>query len=299
LWCAGRSYRYQGAKVVIRDGERVLEWIEMEPVVVLKGDLRMQDQVVVRVHDQCFTSEVMGSKRCDCKEQLELALDYINANGGALIYMPQEGRGIGLANKVAAYRLQDAGADTVDANRLLGFGDDERSYACVPFILDDIGARDVQLMTNNPMKVRELSELGVNIVSTKPAIVPPNPYNEGYLRTKALRMAHALSFDGDRTGGDPLTVLRRAAAGAGPKSSSAVGAELGARLRAGAQGGAQGSGAADEAREGEADEAREGAGELSVVRAAAALQAGGAVLCAAPAPPQAARRPASPPRPPL
>jgi GTP cyclohydrolase II len=133
-----RSYRYKGAKTVWRNGERVLEWTEMEPVVMYSKDLRGQKGVVVRVHDQCFTSEVLGSKRCDCKEQLDMALTYIQTHGGCIIYMPQEGRGIGLANKIAAYELQDTGLDTVDANRHLGFDDDERSYDCVPDILQDL-----------------------------------------------------------------------------------------------------------------------------------------------------------------
>jgi len=148
-----RSYRYKGAKTVWRNGERVLEWTEMEPVVMFSGDLGGQKGVVVRVHDQCFTSEVLGSKRCDCKEQLDMALTYIQTNGGAIIYMPQEGRGIGLANKIAAYELQDGGLDTVDANRHLGFDDDERSYDCVPDILADMQISSVELVTNNPFKV--------------------------------------------------------------------------------------------------------------------------------------------------
>ena len=187
-----RAYTYRGAKVVVRDGENVLEWTEMEPVIIYKGNLRGSSRVVVRVHDQCYTSEVLGSKRCDCREQLELALDYINQHGGALIYMPQEGRGIGLANKIAAYQLQDGGLDTVDANRALGFGDDERCYACVPFMLKDMGIKDIRLMTNNPFKIRQLSELGVNIVGAKSHVVPSNEFNAKYLRTKAARMAHVL-----------------------------------------------------------------------------------------------------------
>ncbi|EKX46409.1 hypothetical protein GUITHDRAFT_86681 [Guillardia theta CCMP2712] len=182
-----RAYRYKGAKVVIREGERVLEWTEMEPVVIYKQAKKFVDPVAVRVHDQCYTSEVLGSKRCDCKEQLDLALDYINQFGGALIYMPQEGRGIGLANKVAAYHLQDGGLDTVDANRqLAGFGDDERSYECIPYILEDMGIKSIQLMTNNPFKIRQLSELGVTIAGTKPHVVKPNVYNEKYLRAKVM-----------------------------------------------------------------------------------------------------------------
>jgi GTP cyclohydrolase II len=190
-----RSYRYKGAKLVLRNGERVLEWIEMEPVVVVHGDLKGKKNVVVRVHDQCFTSEVLGSQRCDCKEQLDMALMHILQSEGAVIYMPQEGRGIGLANKIAAYELQDSGLDTVDANRHLGFDDDERSYSCVPFILQDIGVQSVQLITNNPYKIKQLRESGVNIDSIKPSIVVPNMHNEKYLRTKAQRMAHLLSLD--------------------------------------------------------------------------------------------------------
>lgn len=190
-----RSYQYQGMKIVDRNGEKVQEYVEMEPVIIYKGSLRGSDQAVVRVHDQCFTSEVMGSKRCDCKEQLDLALDYIQEHGGAIVYMPQEGRGIGLAYKVAAYQLQDGGLDTVDANRHLGFGDDERSYACIPYMLKDMGIRGIQLVTNNPMKIMQLSDLGVNIVGRRPSLVPANKFNEKYLRTKAQRMAHAIAFD--------------------------------------------------------------------------------------------------------
>lgn len=187
-----RAYTYRGAKMVVREGENVLEWTEMEPIIIYKGNLKGSQRAVVRVHDQCYTSEVLGSKRCDCREQLELALDYINQHGGALIYMPQEGRGIGLANKIAAYQLQDGGLDTVDANRALGFGDDERDYACVPFMLKDMGIQGIRLMTNNPFKIRQLTELGVKVVGAKAHIVDSNEFNAKYLRTKAVRMAHVL-----------------------------------------------------------------------------------------------------------
>lgn len=187
--------RYKGAKIVVRNGERVIEWTEMEPVVVMHGDLRGKEKVLVRVHDQCFTSEVLGSKRCDCKEQLDMAMLHILQNEGAVIYMPQEGRGIGLANKIAAYELQDGGLDTVDANRHLGFEDDERSYSCVPFILQDMGIESVQLITNNPYKIHHLKDSGVKIDSVTPSIVVPNMHNLKYLRTKAERMAHLLSLD--------------------------------------------------------------------------------------------------------
>ena len=206
-----RAYSYRGAKVVVRDGENVLEWTEMEPVVIYKGNLRGSSKAVVRVHDQCYTSEVLGSKRCDCREQLELALDYINQHGGALIYMPQEGRGIGLANKIAAYQLQDGGLDTVDANRALGFGDDERCYACVPFMLKDMGIKGIRLMTNNPFKIRQLTELGVSIVGAKSHVVASNEYNAKYLRTKAARMAHVLPDLEASTADDDAAPLPRAA----------------------------------------------------------------------------------------
>ena len=182
----------------------MLEWIEMEPVIIYKGNLKGSQRAVVRVHDQCYTSEVLGSKRCDCREQLELALDYINQHGGALIYMPQEGRGIGLANKIAAYQLQDGGLDTVDANRALGFGDDERDYACVPFMLKDMGIQGIRLMTNNPFKIRQLTELGVKVVGAKAHIVDSNEFNAKYLRTKAVRMAHVLpQLENSESDADP------------------------------------------------------------------------------------------------
>lgn len=199
-----RAYSYRGAKVVMRDGEKVLEWHEMEPVVIYKGNLRGSTEAVVRVHDQCYTSEVLGSMRCDCREQLELALDYIEQHGGLVVYMPQEGRGIGLANKIAAYQLQDGGLDTVDANRALGFGDDERSYACVPYMLKDMGIERIRLMTNNPFKIRQLAELGINIVGARPHVVEANDFNIKYLRTKAKRMAHLLpSLDKDSLAAPP------------------------------------------------------------------------------------------------
>ena len=216
-----RSYRYKGAKMVWRNGERVLEWTEMEPVVMVAGDFRGKKGLVVRVHDQCFTSEVLGSKRCDCKEQLDMALTYIQKHGGAIIYMPQEGRGIGLANKIAAYELQDGGLDTVDANRHLGFDDDERSYDCVPDILADMEIASVELVTNNPYKVRLLTDLGVTIDRTRPSLVAPNTFNAQYLRTKASRMAHSLNLDEDaEPGAAPVEKLF------GPESVRSAAAEL-------------------------------------------------------------------------
>lgn len=148
--------------------------------------------VPVRIHDQCFTSEVFRSQRCDCKEQLKMALEYIRENGGAIIYLQQEGRGIGLANKVAAYALQDVGLDTVDANTHLGFPEDARQYGVVPSLLEDIGIESIRLITNNPRKIERLRALGVHVEGTIPLVVPKtNPYNRKYLETKKERMNHA------------------------------------------------------------------------------------------------------------
>lgn len=168
----------------------------IEPVVLVASEhaglLEGAEGLPVRIHDQCLTSEVLGSQRCDCKEQLDQAKAYIREHGGAVVYMQQEGRGIGLANKIAAYELQDGGMDTVDANRHLGFADDLRSYGSVPFILRRLGVRSVRLMTNNPRKTRALTDLGVQVEGHIPLRVPPNAHNARYLATKQARMAHRL-----------------------------------------------------------------------------------------------------------
>jgi len=176
--------------------------------------------VVVRVHDACATSEIFGSKRCDCREQLHCAMEYIQTHGGVVIYLQQEGRGIGLANKIAAYALQQTGVDTVDANRMLGFEDDLRQYAPVQHILNDLNIKDVVLMTNNPRKSQELSKLGINIVGRMPILATVNEYNSAYLKSKSERMAHVMngvSFsvgDGGRSSGGNNTKRRRATTGA-------------------------------------------------------------------------------------
>ena len=156
------------------------------------GELGGAKEVPVRIHDQCFTSEVFRSRRCDCKEQLKMSLEYIRENGGAVIYLQQEGRGIGLANKVAAYALQDVGLDTVDANTHLGFPEDARQYGVVPSLLKDMGIDSIRLMTNNPRKIERLTALGVDVAGTIPMVVPEaNPYNRKYLQTKQDRMNHS------------------------------------------------------------------------------------------------------------
>jgi GTP cyclohydrolase II len=147
-----------------------------------------------------MTSEVFGSLKCDCKEQLDAALAEVARRGaGAVLYLRQEGRGIGLANKIRAYELQSKGHDTVDANRLLGLPDDAREYHAAAHMLAHFDVKSVQLMTNNPAKVDALSALGVVVAGRLPVIIPPNPFSKGYLETKRARMAHELParlFDG-------------------------------------------------------------------------------------------------------
>ncbi len=164
-----------------------------EPVAIAYGEIEGRESVAVRVHDACFTSEVLGSLKCDCKQQLQLAMDYVQEHDGMVIYLHQEGRGIGLANKLAAYQLQDErGLDTVDANRALGLPDDTREYTAVANILEDMGIKSIRLMTNNPRKVATLERLGVRIDGRIPCIVEANLFNQGYLEAKEGRMKHYL-----------------------------------------------------------------------------------------------------------
>jgi GTP cyclohydrolase II len=175
---------------------------EKEHVALVFGDVRAAEGVAVRVHSECLTSEVFGSLKCDCKEQLDTALGEIVRQGaGVLLYMRQEGRGIGLANKIRAYHLQSLGADTVDANRMLGLPDDARRYDAVHHMLLHLGVQSVRLMTNNPAKVEGLRALGVDILGTLPVVIAPNPHSLSYLETKRVRMAHALP-DLERTGSE-------------------------------------------------------------------------------------------------
>jgi GTP cyclohydrolase II len=164
-----------------------------EPVAIIHGDVAGAINLPVRVHDECYTSEVLGSLKCDCREQLAFALDYVKKRGpGVVIYLRQEGRGIGLANKIAAYALQEAGHDTVDANRMLGLPDDSRRYDAAAAILADLGVESVRLMTNNPRKVERLSAEGVRITGRIPVFIAANPHSAGYLLAKARRMGHML-----------------------------------------------------------------------------------------------------------
>ena len=146
-------------------------------------------------HTISLTSEVFGSKRCDCREQLHKSLRIVQDKGGLVIYLQQEGRGIGIANKIAAYNLQDGGMDTIEANEHLGFKDELREYDAIPGILQDMGIQSIQLMTNNPYKIEQLRALGVNITSRVPIEIKANEHSRRYLESKKNRMRHLLSDD--------------------------------------------------------------------------------------------------------
>ena len=158
---------------------------------ILKGDVSSKENVLVRVHSECLTGDALGSLRCDCGDQLAIALKRIEAEGeGVVLYMRQEGRGIGLGNKMRAYELQDHGKDTVEANVLLGFAPDERDYGIGAQILADLGLTTIRLMTNNPAKRAGLEGYGLKIVDRVPLETPVNEYNENYMKVKKTKMGH-------------------------------------------------------------------------------------------------------------
>lgn len=168
----------------------------MEHVAIFKGTWNEDEPILVRVHSSCMTGDIFGSCRCDCGEQLHKALEMIDAAGkGVVVYMNQEGRGIGLMHKMEAYKLQEEGYDTVDANIHLGFDADERDYGVGAHILRELGVHKMRLMTNNPIKRVGLEAYGLEIVENVPIETVPNPYNERYLKTKKERMGHTLHFN--------------------------------------------------------------------------------------------------------
>jgi GTP cyclohydrolase II len=181
-----------------KHGEFILHYFsnnvdDKEHVALVKGDVAGKRNVPVRIHSECFTGDVLGSRRCDCGEQLDLALQIINAAGfGILIYLRQEGRGIGLLNKLRAYNLQDQGLDTVDANIELGHLADEREYSIAGLILENLQVSSVELITNNPKKITALEKLGITVEKRIPVEAVVHNDNIDYLKTKAKKMAHLL-----------------------------------------------------------------------------------------------------------
>ena len=201
------TYRKQKEKLIERVTETVLptefgEWRAVayrssidadEHVALVMGELTPSEPVLVRVHSQCLTSDVFGSQRCDCGEQLQAAMRMISNEGrGVLLYMRQEGRGIGLHNKLKAYALQDGGLDTVEANVALGFPVDRRDYGIGMQILSDLGLRKIRLLTNNPTKRAGLEGYGLELVERVPIVIEPNEHNIRYLETKRTKLGHDL-----------------------------------------------------------------------------------------------------------
>jgi 3,4-dihydroxy 2-butanone 4-phosphate synthase/GTP cyclohydrolase II len=171
-----------------------------EHVALIKGEWEKDEPILVRVHSSCVTGDIFGSLRCECGEQLHKAMEMIEKEGkGVIVYMNQEGRGIGLMNKIKAYKLQEQGMDTVEANLHLGFDADERDYGVGAQILKELGVTKIRLMTNNPVKRIGLEAYGLSIVENVPIEIKPNPYNAFYMQTKKERMGHTLRFvNGDQ-----------------------------------------------------------------------------------------------------
>lgn len=165
---------------------------EMPHLALVQGDLAQLDPACVRVHSECMTGDVFGSLRCDCGEQLDAAMQQIAQHGGVLLYLRQEGRGIGLVNKMHAYNLQDQGLDTAAANTELGFGVDEREFDIAIAMLEDLGVRRIRLMTNNPEKIAAFEGSAVTIVERVPLQITPRQENRFYLQTKQQVMGHFL-----------------------------------------------------------------------------------------------------------
>lgn len=167
-----------------------------EFVVIYKGDLRPETPTLVRIHSQCLTGDVFGSTKCDCGPQLKLAMEMIEREGrGAIVYQQQEGRGIGIINKIRAYALQDEGADTVEANQRLGFAVDLRDYKQCAEILFDMGLCEVRLLSNNPLKVKALEDAGLKVIERVALEVEPTESAAHYLKTKREKMGHLLKAD--------------------------------------------------------------------------------------------------------
>ena len=165
---------------------------DQEHLAIVSQDFENLDSPYVRIHSECLTGDAIGSLKCDCQNQLDLSLKFIAKHGGLVIYHRQEGRNIGLLNKVNAYALQDQGRNTIQANLELGFGEDDRDYKIVGHIFKDLGIKKVKLITNNPKKISYAESLGIDILQRIPAITKSNKYNEAYLSTKKEQMGQIL-----------------------------------------------------------------------------------------------------------
>jgi 3,4-dihydroxy 2-butanone 4-phosphate synthase/GTP cyclohydrolase II len=206
------AYRLKRERLVHREAEAIIptptgDWRivayrndvdQHEHVAMVMGEVEGHDGVMVRMHSECLTGDVFHSMRCDCGEQLHAAMRQIEAEGrGVIVYLRQEGRGIGLVHKLRAYNLQDQGMDTVEANEALGFRADLRDYGIGAQILLDLGLERVRILTNNPKKIVGLDGYGLSVSEQVPLAVEPNPHNSGYLRTKRDRMGHLFSLEGE------------------------------------------------------------------------------------------------------
>jgi GTP cyclohydrolase II len=162
-------------------------------VALVSGDVFGKSDVPVRIHSECLTGDTFGSLRCDCHDQLVISMERLSShNNGVLLYMRQEGRGIGLMNKIRAYQLQDFGYDTFEANKVLGFEEDERDYRVAAHMLMALNVRSVKLLTNNPTKINDLKRHGIEVTGREPILVTPNKYNRGYLKSKFEKSCHML-----------------------------------------------------------------------------------------------------------
>jgi GTP cyclohydrolase II len=207
---------------------RVFRWedpsvhpsLSREHCALVMGEVRGRRNVPVRVHSECLTGEVFSSLKCDCREQFDHAQAAIAEHGyGVLLYLRQEGRGIGLANKVRAYALQAMGADTVEANELLHLPVDARTYDVAAAMLRELGVESVELMTNNPAKVAELQKLGVTVEARLPVLIPANPFSASYLEVKRRRMAHELPVPAPAAPEPISTVVDTSTLGAGRRAA--------------------------------------------------------------------------------